>query len=108
VRFFEKAHSLFDRGERRVADDAVLLRRLRHARLSLDRATLWLWPSIGKELTVDRRAVAARYRHTWVTQIALTYPEKERPAVMAAVDGELSVLAGRRYNLQPTASEEQP
>jgi len=92
ARFLRKAHALFDRSERAAGGDAVLISRLRHARLSLDRATLLLWPKFGQALATDRQAVAARYRDTWKRQISRIYPEPERAAMFEKVERELSVL----------------
>jgi hypothetical protein len=99
ARFLRKAHKLFEGAERRAAGDGVLTRRLRHARISLDRATLWLWPEFGAALNMDRDAVAGRYRDSCRSRIEQIYPENERADALGKIDLELSVLRNRRYNL---------
>ena len=67
--------SLFNDAEKAVGDDSSLLRRIRHARLSLDRAFLVKsgtlkseWRKKGnseKDFPVDSEQVLARYKQTW-------------------------------------------
>lgn len=107
--FLERAHGLFDRAEQRVAGDPVLLRRVRHARLSLDRATLLRlktlrsqWqarPRLWRGRPPDIDAIAARYRQTWYEQIELRAPER-RAAERARVDGEIERIFAS-VDLQP-------
>ena len=59
--------------------------RVRHARLSLDRATLL---GVGEGLA-DRRVVAERYRQTWVEQIELRLPRDRWGAARLEIDREL-------------------
>jgi len=89
-RFFRTAHRLFDRAEGKVAGDEVLLRRVRHARLSLDRASLVFWPVAGKAAGGDLSTVADRYRQTWLQQLTRRLVESERQAVLDEVDREIS------------------
>ena len=85
--FLRRAQAMFDRAEARVGDDSVLLRRLRHARLPLDRATLLRWkPKLAVErrcrkraAPIDPEAVAGRYRRTAAEQIEIRF----RPARQA-------------------------
>ncbi len=91
-RFMRRAQRIFDRAMRRVRGNSVLEQRLDHARLSLDRATLWLWPG-----GMDRDAVLTRYRETWQREIAARYPAASRQAAMADVDGEIELLQ-KSYN----------
>jgi hypothetical protein len=99
-RFLRRAQAIFDRAEESIKGDALLLRRLRHARLSLDRATLLLRP--------ESRSVAERYRNTWRTEIMRAYPASERAALLEDVERELSVLLSHRYNRQSIAIEDRP
>ena len=66
-----------------MAGYPVLVRRLRHARLSLDRATLWLWDESFRGGSGSGRnppgllppeAIAGRYRWTAFEQIELRLP----------------------------------
>lgn len=98
-KFLLRAQRIFDRAVRRVRGDRVLEQRLDHARLSLDRATLLRWPG-----SLDRDAVVARYRNSWLTQTGLRYPGESGRAVMAEVDSELDALQ-KSYN-RAVAGEE--
>jgi hypothetical protein len=91
-RFLRKAQRIFDMAMRSVRGDAVLEDRLDHARLSLDRATLWRWPG-----GMDRDAVIARYRDTWLTQAALRYTGEAVRAAMAEVEAEIEIIQ-KSYN----------
>jgi hypothetical protein len=88
-KFFRAAHRRFDRAERRVDEDFAMLRRVRHARLSLDRATLALWPVAGKGAGGDFATVAERYRATWHEQLILRSSNADWQAVMDEVDREI-------------------
>lgn len=89
-RFLTVAQRIFDDAERRVAHDDVLARRVRHARVSLDYATLLRWPDLLRRRfaegrgaappAIDRAAVAARFERTCREQIALRVPEHRRDA----------------------------
>jgi hypothetical protein len=98
-----RAHSLFDRAEQEVAGDPVLVRRLRHARLALDRATLLLWedelaePSRrgGSGERLDPRVIAERYRETAYEQIGIRIGMRRQGEMRALVDDEIAeALAG--------------
>jgi hypothetical protein len=73
--FLRDAQALFDRAEGEVGEDETLRMRLRHARLSLDRATLWRWdPQLarpgGDDLSaLDPAAILERVRGTALEQI---------------------------------------
>jgi hypothetical protein len=84
LRFINHAQRLFDQAERAVAGDATLLRRVRHARLPLDRATLAVhtrllsdWLALGKpaeQTPPDREAIGRRVLDTWLAQAKLRLP----------------------------------
>lgn len=102
-RFVPLAQRLFDEAEGSVADEPVLLRRVRHARLSLDRATLYRWNRLTKDWEarglpqqrrLDPRRIIARYRQTWVQQIELRVPASQEARHLAELERE---LAGFRY-----------
>lgn len=100
--FMQEAHGLFEQAEKAVQDDAVLLSRVRHARLPLDRATLVFylrlqreWAGNGREIgnfPFDRAIVAARCRDTWQTQIERRIPEAQRAEARAEMEAELVPL----------------
>lgn len=82
------AHRLFGRAERAVRDDPILLRRVRHARLPLDRATLALTPNLmsawmaqdgdPERFPLDRDAIARRALSTWEAEADFRLPEGRR------------------------------
>ncbi len=104
--FVVRAHGLFDEAEAAVRGDAVLTRRVRFARLSLDRATIasyaklmseWLTRNQGPEgFPLDRETVGARALATWNEQIDLRIPEGRRAQEKLAAEGEI-----RRYAMIP-------
>ena len=103
--FLGRAQGLFDDAEAAVRGDPVLLRRVRHARLPVDRACLVLWPKLMRQWTaangqpekipLDRKTIASRTRETWLTQIDLRFPESQRAAHRAELDAELTPLLAR-------------
>ncbi|MBM4080928.1 MAG: DUF4838 domain-containing protein, partial [Planctomycetes bacterium] len=106
LEFIQQAQALFDRAEAAVAKDAILLRRVRHARLPLDRAAVVLHPKLVSEwirqgnapekMPLDRDAIAKRYRDTWHAQADLRIPESKRAAEKAKADAEVNGLTARR------------
>lgn len=89
--FVVRAGKIFDRAEASVAEDPERLRRVRHARLTLDWATLRLRPA-----AVDLEAVADRYRATWYEQIDLRADAEAKSDLREDVDDEISdFLSGR-------------
>lgn len=103
--FVTDAQTLFDEAERAVADDDVLLRRVRFARLPVDRATLILFPELlaqwvrqehtPETMPLDRRAVAARCKDTWYTQIAARIDAGQQEALRAEADADLERYLAR-------------
>ncbi len=104
--FVRKAQGVFDRAEAAVAGDDVLLRRVRHARLPLDRASVVRFPTLMKEwiaagnqpeaMPLDRDAIAARYGETWHQQADLRLPEGQRAAEKQRADEEVAALTARK------------
>jgi hypothetical protein len=98
--FLRRGQSLFDRGEREIAGQ---LHRLRHARLSLDRATLLRWderlagpaPRPGAGDPIDLRDVAERYRATAYQQIELRLRAHQRERARARVEDEITSALSR-------------
>ncbi len=76
--FILKCQAIFDRAEKAVGNSELLLRRLRHARLAIDKAAFILFPKIqalysGKtnEIPFSRKTIAERVRKTVEEQSAL-------------------------------------
>jgi len=105
VEFLRRAQTAFDEAETVVRSDAARLRRVRHARLPVDRACLVLWPKLMRQWTaangppemipLDRGVVAARCRETWLAQIDLRFPATQRAAQRAELEAELTPLLAR-------------
>jgi hypothetical protein len=103
--FLRRSQATFDEAEKAAGNDPVLLRRVRHARLPVDRACLVLWPKLMRAWTasggqpdkmpLDRAAIASRTRQTWYTQIDLRFPEPQRASQRAEADAELTPLLAR-------------
>jgi hypothetical protein len=102
--FIAEAQRLFGQAEEAVAGDPVLLRRVRHARLSLDRATIIRFKHLARDwqmdgndpgtFPLDRDAVIRRCRQTWLEQIEMRIPEGKRDAEIASMESELTKYAG--------------
>jgi hypothetical protein len=102
LQFSLDAQALFDKAEQAVAGDDVLTRRVRFARLPLDRACLVLFPQLRAEwkrrgnasdLTpFDRDAIAARCKDTWNTQISFRIPQGQQEDARKEISGELDPL----------------
>jgi len=96
VPFLVKAHGIFDRAEEAVQGDPVLLRRVRHARLPLDRTTLGLYNRLARQregdapMPLDRNAVAARAMETWLAMIALRTPPEQQAQEQANAEAEIA------------------
>lgn len=100
--FINQAQRLFEQAETAVGNDATLLRRLRHARLPLDRATLAVhtrltsdWLVLGKpaaDAPPDRDATGQRVLDTWLAQAKLRLPESAQETEKQHAEAEL-----RRY-----------
>ncbi|MGC9319996.1 MAG: DUF4838 domain-containing protein, partial [Armatimonadota bacterium] len=105
--FIRQAQSIFDRAERAVAGDEVLLQRVRHARMPLDRATVMLfrkltraWAAEGNEpetMPLDREAISDRYAQTWRAEIERRFPEDQQEEERARIEDEIT-----RYTALPT------
>ena len=106
--FINHAQQLFDQAERAVGKDATLLRRVRHARLPLDRASLIVhtrltsdWLALGKpagEAPPDREAIARRVLDTWLTQAKLRLPDSAQETEKQTAEAEV-----RRFATVPTS-----
>lgn len=88
--FICEAQTIFNKAEEAVLNDPLRLRRVRHARLSLDRATIILYPLLMVELGtnvndikksfLNRDFISQRYLQTVYEQIDLRMP-KNRGAI---------------------------
>jgi hypothetical protein len=100
--FVTEATALFDDAEKKVETNPALLRRVRHARLPMDRAILVLWPDLAAQwvasghsaesVPLNRDAVGSRCKDTWYAQIDFRIPEDGRGAARAEADAELKPL----------------
>lgn len=103
--FVLDAQALFDKAEQSVTNDEVLLRRVRFARLPLDRASLVRFPDLLEQwvrgghtpesVPLDRDAIATRCRDTWSAAIAFRIPQGRQKAALAEIDAELTPLLAR-------------
>jgi hypothetical protein len=101
--FVVRAQQLFDQAEQAVIADPALLRRVRFARLPLDRATLAIYPRLraawltghgGPEgLPLDRAAIGARALATWYAQIDQRIAEPGRATERLLAEGEIQRFA---------------
>ncbi|MCD6360054.1 MAG: DUF4838 domain-containing protein, partial [Armatimonadetes bacterium] len=99
VDFCIRAQAIFDQAEAAVADDATLLQRVRHARLPIDRATAYSfrrltseWIAAGhkpEQMPLDRDAITARARQTWLAEIQRRLPRSRWDKAIADMDAEL-------------------
>ncbi len=102
LNFVNRAQRLFDQAEKAVGNDATLLRRVRHARLPLDRATVAVhtrltldWLALGRpanQSPPDRDATAERVLDTWLAQARLRLPESAQETERQHAEAEM-----RRY-----------
>lgn len=104
--FLRKSQALFDEAEQAAGGDPVLLRRVRHARLPVDRATLVFWTALTRAwarsggtpetIPLARDQIAARAKQTWYAQIDLRFSKPQRAQQRAEADRELGPLLARR------------
>jgi hypothetical protein len=97
--FVRRAQAIFEQAEQATKADPTFLRRVRHARMPLDRATVVLngrlmseWLATGgspETMPVNRDDSATRYRLTWLDQAQMRLPasaqERERQQAEAEV-----------------------
>lgn len=106
--FVNHAQGLFDQAEKTVAADPTLLRRVHHARLPLDRASVAVytrlsseWVALGKpvdQTPPDRDATAQRVLSTWLAEAKLRLPESSQETEKQHAEAEV-----RRYTTLPTS-----
>lgn len=95
--FATRADAIFDDAARAVAGDEVLSRRVRHARLPLDRAVVLLFNQwerharqTGKPLTLDREKFVTRALKTQTEQVDMRIVESARAAQYKKADDEVA------------------
>ncbi len=101
--FVVGAERIFDDAEAAVRKDPVRLRRVRHARLTVDYALLTLDRSADLSAAArrarapvpDRSEAASRYRLTWNEQIDLRADAADREKLRATVDSEVAAFLSR-------------
>lgn len=81
--FILKVQAIFDRAEEDVKNSEILLRRVRHARLAVDKAALAIFPKIAaswkasgkkpEDLPLDKNKISARLKDTIETQYKLRF-----------------------------------
>jgi len=94
-RWIGQAQRLLQRAEARVEDDPLRLRRVRHARLSLDRATLLRWRELGgfsDEVGIDFTALLERYRRVYREQVELRLSGPARERALEELDADVARL----------------
>lgn len=97
--FIRRAQAQFDQAEKAVRSDATLLRRVRHARLPLDRATLAVHSRLTAEWIrqgqppagppPDRESTAQRALDTWMAQAKLRLPASAQESEQRHAEAEL-------------------
>jgi hypothetical protein len=100
--FISEATARLDQAEQAVKDDVILLRRVRHARMPLDRTSVVLYSGLMRDwlktghpaerMPVKRSTLAERYKRTWHEQIDLRLPESQRDAERKVADAEVASL----------------
>lgn len=106
--FVQRGHRLFNDAERAVKGDPALLRRVRHARLPLDRATIATfskfvgeWVARGEDperFPLDRDFIAQRALNTWYQQIEFRLPREQWETARLEARAEI-----QRFALLPGA-----
>jgi hypothetical protein len=109
--FIARAQAIFDQAEAAVEGDSTLLRRVRHARLPLDRGTLTRFRELGRQwqasgkaletMPLERQAVCRRAKQTWLEQIAFRIPKAQQDAERAKAEKEIGSLEAARLAPPP-------
>jgi len=117
--FLLKADRLFTKAEKSVQNDPVLSRRVRHARLPVDRSILYLWPGLVQEWVLMGKPAdtfplnpdeyMTRYRKTMEEQINLRCtPEGnglDKSAVQNLVNAATTAFEKNQYIPMPFPQE---
>jgi hypothetical protein len=119
LEFLMKADRLFTKAEKSVQNDVVLSRRVRHARLPVDRSILYLWPGLVQEWVLNGKTAdefplnhdeyVSRYRKTMQEQIDLRCsPEGnglDKNAVQNLVNAATTAFEKNQYIPMPFPQE---
>jgi len=102
LRFANRAPRLFDQVVETVGNDPTLLRRVRHARLPLDRASMVVYPRLASDWLAlgrpagqappNRETIAERVLDTWLAQAKLRLLESAQETEKRHAEAEV-----RRY-----------
>jgi len=100
--FLMRANTMFDEAERAAGGDAVLQRRVRHARMPLDRFIVLFHAPLQRRwirdghtadsMPFDQSVITARYLKAWDEQIDMRLPEAKREAERATARKEVAKL----------------
>lgn len=95
--FATRANAIFDEAAQLVADDPILSRRVRHARLPLDRAIVFFYNQWARKsgdtpetMPLDREAVTARFIQTSDEQIKMRIPEAQHALYQKVTTDEIA------------------
>jgi hypothetical protein len=102
VDFLVRANQMFDDAEKAAGADPVLQRRVRHARMPVDRFIGVMFPKlkvqwakrgeIGKPIPLDLTKSVERSQQSWTEQITLRLPEAQREAEQNMAAAEKALL----------------
>lgn len=116
--FLIRAHAMLDNAARAASTSGVLQRRVRHARLSLDRFTVLFhrkfvqqWKREGhseQSFPLNRDEIAARYLKSWNEQIDLRLPENRRAIEREKARAEVDRLTSARTLPVPARFKNSP
>ncbi len=109
--FVIRSDAMFDEAERAAGTSEILLRRVRHARMPLDRFVARLhdeltaqWTEKGNAadaMPLKREKFMTRYMQSWNEQIDLRFPEEKRDAERKIAADEIAKLtSGPAYSLR--------
>ncbi len=90
--FYDQAQKLFDEAVAAAAGDPAILRRVKQARLPLDRSQVYLIRS--EKVIGDKAALAARYREAWHDRIEMTASPAQWPLAKFKVNADCDWMTG--------------
>lgn len=101
--FLLRAHAMMDSAESKAGKSGALQRRVRHARMSLDRFTLLFFRKFRRQwerergaaqaFPLDHKKIAARISRSWNEQIDMRLPRDKRAAERRKAAAEVNGLA---------------
>ncbi len=117
VDFYLKANRLFDSAAKKVAADETLSRRVRFARLSVDRSALILAPRLrnewqqsgkGAAFPFDVAGISKRYVQTRTEQAQMRLPSAAQETEIAEVQEEIKGLLVQARTTRPAKFRDVP